>query len=278
MPIPENNVPFTGLNTGTVKLGSILATSEPDNQTPPNYDSTKVSVADVGTFIATQQTYQGLNTQHKTLVDAINDAAQGGGGGSSTLAGLTDVNITTPSDGDALVYDAANDEWVNGQGGGGDANMTELTQAEYDALEQAGQLVEDMMYFITDGKSSSDPTDFIDDTTTAVNKVWSSDKVSSELATKQDDLEGGLLSSVDLNDLITNKNYWVSRTSITNTPVDAFGYLEVIRVHTTTTGYICMQRFTRFGADNLAERAETYIRFYSNSQWYSWNKVAEVIT
>lgn len=161
--------------------------------------------------------------------------------------------------------------------GGGTANMTELTQAEYDALEQAGQLEEDMMYFITDGQSPIS-TDIIDDTTTAADKVWSSEKVETELGTKQDDLEGGLLSSVNLNDLITNKNYWVSRTSITNAPVDAFGYLEVIRVHTTSTGYILMQRFTRFGADNLAERAETYVRFYSNSQWYSWNKVAEVIT
>lgn len=35
-------------------------------------------------------------------------------------------------------------------GGGGTANLTELTQAEYDALEQAGELEEDMMYFITD--------------------------------------------------------------------------------------------------------------------------------
>lgn len=38
----------------------------------------------------------------------------GGGGGSSTLAGLTDVNLATPADGQFLVYDETNEEWVNG--------------------------------------------------------------------------------------------------------------------------------------------------------------------
>lgn len=36
-----------------------------------------------------------------------------GGGGSSTLAGLTDTNITTPTDGQFLVYDSASSKWVN---------------------------------------------------------------------------------------------------------------------------------------------------------------------
>ena len=37
----------------------------------------------------------------------------------STIEGLTDVNIVSPSDGNVLVYDATNQEWVNGVGGGG---------------------------------------------------------------------------------------------------------------------------------------------------------------
>ena len=36
-----------------------------------------------------------------------------GGGGSSTLAGLSDVNLSSPTDGQVLVYDDTNDEWVN---------------------------------------------------------------------------------------------------------------------------------------------------------------------
>ena len=34
------------------------------------------------------------------------------------LSALTDVDITTPSDGDALVYDGTNSKWINGSAGG----------------------------------------------------------------------------------------------------------------------------------------------------------------
>lgn len=34
-------------------------------------------------------------------------------GGSSTLSGLTDTNITAPSDGDLLEYDNNTSKWVN---------------------------------------------------------------------------------------------------------------------------------------------------------------------
>lgn len=142
MPLPENTIKITGLSAGTVKGGSLLATSEPDSSTPPVYSSSKVSAADVADFVATTKNYSGLQTTNKTLVGAINEAAQGGGGS---------------------------------------ANMTELTQAEYDALEQAGLLVEDMMYFITDGQESVN-TDLIDDTTTSASKVWSSQKTNSEIS------------------------------------------------------------------------------------------------
>lgn len=38
----------------------------------------------------------------------------GGGGGSSTLSGLSDVDLTNISDGQILIYDATNQKWVNG--------------------------------------------------------------------------------------------------------------------------------------------------------------------
>jgi hypothetical protein len=38
----------------------------------------------------------------------------GGGGGSSTLAGLSDVNLSTPTDQQPLTYDNASGKWVNG--------------------------------------------------------------------------------------------------------------------------------------------------------------------
>ena len=41
------------------------------------------------------------------------------GSGSSTLAGLTDVDISNPTDGQTLVYNATSGKWENGAGGGG---------------------------------------------------------------------------------------------------------------------------------------------------------------
>lgn len=37
----------------------------------------------------------------------------------SVIDGLTDVNISSPTDGQALIYDATNQKWVNGSSGGG---------------------------------------------------------------------------------------------------------------------------------------------------------------
>jgi len=79
----------------------------------------------------------------------------GGGGGASALDDLTDVDVTSPSEGDTLVYDSANSKWVNGAGGGGSTKQTAVTQAQYDALVQAGTVDPTMEYFITDGIPAS---------------------------------------------------------------------------------------------------------------------------
>ena len=54
--------------------------------------------------------------------------APNGGGGSSTLSGLSDVTITSPTDGQGLVYYATKQIWVNGDvsGGGGTAHRVYL--------------------------------------------------------------------------------------------------------------------------------------------------------
>ena len=72
---------------------------------------------------------------------------QHGGGGS--LEDLDDVEITNPSDGDALVYDGEEEKWVNGEGGGGNANEQVLTKAEYDALTEE-QKMNNTTYYIND--------------------------------------------------------------------------------------------------------------------------------
>jgi len=56
---------------------------------------------------------QRLNTNNKTVFGAINEL-QAGGGGSSTLEGLSDVTVTSPQGGQSIIYDIANNIWKNG--------------------------------------------------------------------------------------------------------------------------------------------------------------------
>jgi len=62
-----------------------------------------------------------LNTTDKSsIVAAINEVAQtGGGGGSSTLSGLTDTSISGKADGQVLTYDGTSNKWVNRAPSGG---------------------------------------------------------------------------------------------------------------------------------------------------------------
>ena len=60
-----------------------------------------------------------ITNMYVKISDAWAEVSTGGGGGSSTLAGLSDVNISSPTNGQALVYDDQNDEWVNGNVSGG---------------------------------------------------------------------------------------------------------------------------------------------------------------
>lgn len=58
-------------------------------------------------------------TREEMYLDAIARNGGGGGGGSNTLSGLTDVDISNPTDGQTLVYNATAQKWENGAGGGG---------------------------------------------------------------------------------------------------------------------------------------------------------------
>ena len=77
--------------------------------------SLKATILALATKIVTAINFtSALNTTSKTITGAINELeAGGGGGGSSTLAGLSDVNLSNLADGDFLVYDSTEQEWVN---------------------------------------------------------------------------------------------------------------------------------------------------------------------
>ena len=55
----------------------------------------------------------------KGAVSALGLSSGGGGGGASTLGELSDVVITNPQNGQALIYNSGTGMWVNGAGGGG---------------------------------------------------------------------------------------------------------------------------------------------------------------
>lgn len=112
----------------------------------------KMTIATLAAHILESFASSSLRTTNKTVVGAINELQQGGGGGgSSTLADLTDVNLTSPTNNQVLKYDSASEKWINGSGGGGSsADHIALTQAEYDALIEAGTADPDAFYFIKD--------------------------------------------------------------------------------------------------------------------------------
>ena len=139
--------------------------------------------------VATDKTYQwkSSNTVDETT-GRWREFESGGGGGSSTLSGLTDVDLDNPTDGQVLKYDAESGKWVNEDGGSvsvsalgdiGDVNLTsladgqmikwdaatskwvnadvpavkerELTAAQYAALSQEEKM-DGTTYYITDGE------------------------------------------------------------------------------------------------------------------------------
>lgn len=53
---------------------------------------------------------------------------------------LGDINITTPTDGQALIYDSASNKWVNGAGGGGSSTLSGLTDVTISSV-QNGQVL-----------------------------------------------------------------------------------------------------------------------------------------
>ena len=91
-------------------------------------------------------------------------ATPSGGGGSSTLAGLSDVDVqtTTPTDGQVLTYDYANSKWVNEDPSGDEAIV--LTKAQYNALTPAQQTDITKTYYITDEPSDISGLNAIVDT------------------------------------------------------------------------------------------------------------------
>lgn len=92
-------------------------------------------------------------------VKVMNEITQGGGGGSSTLAGLDDVSLSSPTNGQFLGYNSVTQKWenVNGGGGGGSSTFAGLNDVNVTGV-QNGDIAR---YNSTTGKweASDDLTD-----------------------------------------------------------------------------------------------------------------------
>lgn len=77
---------------------------------------------------------------HWTAVLVMDEiSAGGGGGGSSTLSGLTDVAISSPANGQSLVFDSSLNKWKNGAGSGGGSGSGVACYTLNDILDSYGQ-------------------------------------------------------------------------------------------------------------------------------------------
>lgn len=83
-----------------------------------------------------------------TAHDARGEQITGNVSVPTDLDDLGDVSITTPTEGQALVYDSTNDEWVNGDVEGD--SIIYMTKAEYEQITPE----QDQLYGITDWDAS----------------------------------------------------------------------------------------------------------------------------
>lgn len=120
--------------TQTQSSGTKIAEIEIDGTSQDVYAPTPTTV---------EANPQDTATDTLTKIQIGEDIYEVGSGGSSTLADLTDTDITTPSDNQDLVYDNTSSKWKN------KTTRIELTKAEYDALSYA-EKHNGCMYYITD--------------------------------------------------------------------------------------------------------------------------------
>lgn len=121
-PVASDSVNVAVLNRNSDKLDTILHASQVS--IADAYDETATyAVGDMVmyefflykcvTAVTVPETWDATKWER-----AVAAESGSGGGGSSTLAGLSDVTITSPTDGQGLIWDATAGKWVNGAGGG----------------------------------------------------------------------------------------------------------------------------------------------------------------
>lgn len=112
--------------------------------------------------------------------------------GSSTLDGLTDVTISSPAGGQSLIYDSNSGEWINGAGGGGSSTLSGLTDVTITSATDGQALLYD-----------------------SVNSIWVNGNVSSGSSTL-DGLTDVIITSATDGQVLTydsSNNKWKNATA-----------------------------------------------------------------
>lgn len=112
-------------NSDTID-GYLYKANERADQMADDYNASETY--DTGDYVRRENYLYKCNTDNTTgtwdgtkwdRVKVMDEITQGGGGGSSTLAGLNDVSLVTPTDGQLLGYNGTSHKWENVNGGGG---------------------------------------------------------------------------------------------------------------------------------------------------------------
>lgn len=106
--------------------GYLFRANERADQMADDYNASETY--NTGDYVRRENYLYKCNTDNTTgiwddtkwdRVKVMDEITQGGGGGSSTLAGLNDVDLSSPTDGQVLGYNGTTNKWENVNGGGG---------------------------------------------------------------------------------------------------------------------------------------------------------------
>ena len=112
-------------NSDTID-GYLYKANERADQIADDYNASETY--NTGDYVRRENYLYKCNTDNTTgtwddtkwdRVKVMDEITQGGGGGSSTLAGLNDVSLASPTDGQLLGYNGTSHKWENVNGGGG---------------------------------------------------------------------------------------------------------------------------------------------------------------
>lgn len=117
-----------GSGTPTVEAYTFAPNEVPGTTTTTenNVTTTVVTaITDIEVGNTSLQKYIGLWTS--SFLSALGQGSGGGGGGASALGDLTDVSLSSPTNGQALVYNATSHKWENQTiGGSGGGTLTSI--------------------------------------------------------------------------------------------------------------------------------------------------------